>query len=67
MVARITGFKGEIIWETNKPDGQPRRRLDTSKAKEEFGFEASMPLEAGLKETADWYAGLRATKKDNTE
>jgi GDP-L-fucose synthase len=67
LVARITKFEGEIIWETNKPDGQPRRRLDTSRAKEEFGFEASMPLEAGLKITADWYAGLRATKKNNTE
>ena len=67
LIARITGFKGEIIWETNKPDGQPRRRLDTSRAKKEFGFEASMSLEAGLKETADWYAGLRAAKKNNTE
>ncbi len=60
LIARITRFEGEIVWDATKPDGQPRRRLDTTRAKEEFGFEASMPLEAGLKETVDWYAGERA-------
>jgi GDP-L-fucose synthase len=60
LVARITRFEGEIVWDPTKPDGQPRRRLDTSRAKEEFGFVASMLLEAGLKETVDWYAGERA-------
>ena len=60
LIARVTRFEGEIVWDTTKPDGQPRRRLDTSRAKEEFGFEASMPLEAGLKETVAWYAGERA-------
>jgi len=60
LIARITEFQGEIIWETDKPDGQPRRRLDTSRAKEEFGFEASVPLEVGLRETVAWYASNRA-------
>jgi len=60
LIARITEFQGEIIWETEEPDGQPRRRLDTSKAKEEFGFEASVPLEVGLRETVAWYASNRA-------
>jgi GDP-L-fucose synthase len=60
MIARIAGFKGEIVWETDKPDGQPRRRLDTSRAKDEFGFVASTPLEAGLRETIAWYTGVKA-------
>jgi len=60
LVTRITGFKGEIMWETNQPDGQPRRKLDISRAREEFGFEVSMPLETGLRETVDWYSSIRA-------
>jgi GDP-L-fucose synthase len=60
MIARITGFKGEIAWETDKPEGQPRRGLDTSRASNEFGFVASTPLETGLRETIAWYTGLKA-------
>jgi GDP-L-fucose synthase len=60
LIARVTRFEGEIVWDPTKPDGQPRRRLDTSRAKEEFGFVASVPLEAGLNETVAWYAGERA-------
>ena len=62
-IAEITGFKGKLIWDSSKPDGQPRRKLDTSKAREEFGFKASMPLESGLKETIDWYHSVQTTKK----
>lgn len=55
IISKITGFKGKIIWDTEKPDGQPRRCLDTSRAKKEFGFEAATSFEAGLKETIEWY------------
>jgi GDP-L-fucose synthase len=55
MIARLLKFKGEIKWDTSKPDGQPRRMLDTSKAYEKFGFKAKMNFEEGLKKTIDWY------------
>jgi GDP-L-fucose synthase len=54
-IAKITGFMGEIRWDSSKPDGQPRRRLDVSRAKEYFGFEAKTSFEKGLKETIKWY------------
>lgn len=54
-IARLTGFEGEIIWDTTKPNGQPRRGLDTSRAKDYFGFEAQMPFEEGLKRTIGWF------------
>lgn len=55
LIAKLTGFKGEIIWDTTKPDGQPRRMLDTSKAEREFGFKAKVGLEEGLRKTIEWY------------
>lgn len=55
LVARHTSFRGRIVWDTTKPNGQPRRCLDTSRAKREFGFEATTPFEAGLIKTIDWY------------
>jgi GDP-L-fucose synthase len=54
-IARLTGFKGEIRWDSTKPDGQPRRCLDVSRAKKEFGFEAMVDFNTGLKETVEWY------------
>lgn len=59
-IAELTGFEGEIRWDASKPDGQPRRCLDTTKAKACFGFAAKMPLEAGLRETIDWYKEARS-------
>lgn len=56
-IADLTGFKGEIRWDASKPDGQPRRCLDTSKAEKLFGFKAKTTFEQGLKETIDWYKG----------
>ena len=53
--ARLTGFEGEIVWDTTKPNGQPRRKLDTSRAKELFGFEAKTPLREGIERTVAWY------------
>lgn len=54
-IARMTGFEGELVWDTSKPNGQPRRALDTSRAKEEFGFEAQTDFDEGLQKTIDWY------------
>jgi GDP-L-fucose synthase len=55
LIVRLTGFKGEIIWDTKKPDGQPRRMLDTSRAEREFGFKAKTSFEEGLRRTIEWY------------
>ncbi|WP_238392440.1 GDP-L-fucose synthase family protein [Paenibacillus antri] len=54
-IAELTGFDGEIRWDETKPDGQPRRCLDTTKAYEEFGFKAKTAFEEGLMKTIDWY------------
>jgi len=54
-IAALTGFTGRIRWDTSKPDGQPRRRLDTTRAKAYFGFEARMDFDEGLKRTIDWW------------
>lgn len=59
-IAELTGFQGEFIWDTSKPDGQPRRMLDTSKAEKEFGFKAKISLEEGLKRTIEWYKNFLA-------
>jgi len=59
-IARLTGFNGSIRWDTTKPNGQPRRKLDTSRAREAFGFEAKTDFEEGLKRTIAWYANERA-------
>jgi len=55
LIAEATGFAGEIRWDTSKPDGQPRRVLDTTRAAREFGFEASTSFEDGLRRTVDWF------------
>jgi GDP-L-fucose synthase len=61
-IAKITGFKGEIRWDSSQPDGQPRRRLDVSRAKEYFGFETKTSFEEGLKKTIKWYRENRLLK-----
>jgi GDP-L-fucose synthase len=55
LISQLTKFKGRIVWDSSKPDGQPRRVLDTSRAKIEFGFEAKTELTIGLQKTIDWY------------
>jgi GDP-L-fucose synthase len=55
LIARLTGFTGEIRWDPSKPNGQPRRALDTSRAREAFGFTSSTSFEDGLRATIDWY------------
>ena len=59
MICEIAGFDGKIEWDTSKPDGQPRRRLDTSRAKREFGFQAKTDFREGLKRTIEWYEKCR--------
>jgi len=55
MIANLTGFKGQLVWDTTKPNGQPRRGLDVSRAAQYFGFKANMPFEEGLRRTIEWY------------
>jgi GDP-L-fucose synthase len=57
-IARLAGFTGEIVWDADKPNGQPRRKLDTSRAEREFGFVATTPFEEGIKKTIDWYKDI---------
>ena len=57
LIARLTGFEGRIVWDAGKPDGQPRRMLDTSRAATAFGFVARTPFEDGLSKTVEWYRG----------
>jgi GDP-L-fucose synthase len=59
QIAAITGFHGHIIWDTSKPNGQPRRCLDTSRAREFFGFTAKTDFRDGLKKTIDWYLSVK--------
>jgi GDP-L-fucose synthase len=55
LIAKLTGFTGKIAWDAGKPDGQPRRMLDTNRAKEQFGFVAQTTFEDGLRQTIEWY------------
>lgn len=58
-IVEETGFKGTVEWDTSKPDGQPRRKLDTSRAEKRFGWEASTEFRDGLRDTIDWYEANR--------
>ncbi len=60
MIAKLTGFEGKLVWDTSKPNGQPRRALDTSRALKEFGFKAAVNFEEGLRNTVDWYEKNRS-------
>jgi len=55
LISKLTGFEGQLVWDISKPNGQPRRALDTSRAEEYFRFRARMPLEEGLRRTIEWY------------
>ena len=59
LVAELTGFEGEIVWDESRPNGQPRRQLDVTRARELFGFEAKTPLQEGLERTIGWYRKSR--------
>jgi GDP-L-fucose synthase len=62
IIARATRFTGRIVWDTSKPNGQPRRKLDTSRAKRLFGFEAHTTFEEGLRRTVEWYESDRCIR-----
>lgn len=66
LIAEVTGFMGEIRWDPTKPDGQPRRALDTSRARARFGFRAGTTFAEGLRWTVDWYARRRAATARTT-
>ena len=55
LVATATGYRGEVVWDTSKPNGQPRRRLATDRARALLGFEAAVPLREGIAELVAWY------------
>jgi GDP-L-fucose synthase len=59
VIARLTSFRGDLVWDTSKPNGQPRRCLDVSRAEQRFGFRATMPFEEGLRRTVEWYRAHR--------
>lgn len=63
MIARLAGFEGKIIWDTTKPNGQPRRKLDTRRAEKEFGFKSKTTFEQGLQQTIEWYLQTSAMRK----
>jgi GDP-L-fucose synthase len=69
MICEFIGFDGEVVWDTSKPDGQPKRCLDVTRARKEFGFEAKTDFKEGLRTTIDWYEANRCVlskiKKDN--
>jgi len=62
LICELAEFDGDIEWDSSKPDGQPRRRLDTGRAKKEFGFEAKTDLREGLRRTIDWYLAYRVSQ-----
>ena len=64
LIVEVTGFTGEVRWDPTKPDGQPRRALDTSRARERFGFEANTSFESGLRQTVAWYVQSRPSTRD---
>ncbi len=62
LIARLTGFEGKLVWDTTKPNGQPRRGLDTTRAEQYFGFKARTSFEEGLRRTIDWYRDTRTAQ-----
>lgn len=60
LIQRLTGYQGRLVWDTSRPNGQPRRGLDTTRAEEYFGFKAATTFEEGLRRTIDWYRAQRA-------
>jgi GDP-L-fucose synthase len=61
LIAKLTGFEGQIRWDADKPNGQPRRKLDVSRARDRFGFEAHTSFRDGLRTTIEWYRSIRST------
>jgi GDP-L-fucose synthase len=60
VIAKATGYEGSIVWDRSQPNGQPRRRLEVSRARERFGFTAATPFSEGISRTVEWYRTQRA-------
>ncbi|MFN8468335.1 MAG: GDP-L-fucose synthase [Caldilineaceae bacterium] len=65
MIARLCGYEGKIVWDTSQPNGQPRRKLDTERATQQFGFTAHTSFEDGLRRMIDWYCGQSTVQHRN--
>lgn len=63
MITRLAGYEGAIAWQTDKPNGQPRRGLDVSRAREYFGWQAKVPFEEGVRRTISWFQVNRSMIK----
>lgn len=59
VIAQAVGYEGEIVWDSSKPGGQPRRTLDVTRARDRFGFEAQMPFDEGIRRTVEWWEANR--------
>ena len=66
LIREATGYAGEIAWDTDKPNGQPRRKLSTDRARDAFGFTSTTTLDEGIRETVRWYLETTATSADTT-
>jgi GDP-L-fucose synthase len=66
-ISTLMGFQGQIVWDTTRPNGQPRRCLDTSRAERWFGFRATTPLDEGLRRTIEWYRDRMARECPNAD
>jgi GDP-L-fucose synthase len=60
-IAALIGYSGPVVWDATRPNGQPRRSLDTSRAEQMFGFKAQTPFDEGLRRTIDWYRQQKET------
>jgi GDP-L-fucose synthase len=67
LIVRLTGFQGRVRWDTTQPNGQPRRKLDTRRAAEYFGFRATTSFEEGLRRTIEWYRSVRQAARVDAE
>jgi len=67
MIVKMTGFDGKLVWQTDKPNGQPRRGLDVSRAKELFGWSAQVPFEEGMRRTIEWFKANRELIKNRDQ
>ena len=61
-IAAVVGFEGQILWDPSKPNGQPRRKIDTRRAEERFDFRSTTPFAAALRQTVDWFLAARVTQ-----
>ena len=67
LIRRLVGYEGRIVWDTTRPDGQPKRRLDIHRAQQAFGFQAKVPLEEGLQRTIEWFLAQGVSEKYDSQ